>query len=224
MVLTGAGMSTESGIPDFRSAQGMWADVDPMEVASIEAFRRDPVRVWQWYGPRIHGLLVAEPNPGHRALAELERSGHVQAVVTQNIDTLHTRAGSGEVVEVHGSIRRFDCLACAAAVPLDDVLAQLEECDAPVCPLCSAILKPGVVMFGELLPVEAFLRAERLARDAGVLVAVGSSLQVWPVAGLPAATLRAGGALAIVNDEPTGYDDDAALIVRERLCRASRWS
>ena len=220
MVLTGAGMSTESGIPDFRSAQGMWAEVDPMEVASIEAFRRDPVRVWQWYGPRIHRLLAAEPNPGHRALAELERSGHVQAVVTQNIDTLHTRAGSGEVVEVHGSIRRFDCLACGVAVPLDDVLEQLEEREAPVCPVCSAILKPGVVMFGELLPVDPFLRAERLAQEAGVLVAVGSSLQVWPVAGLPAATLRAGGALAIVNDEPTGYDDDAALIVRGRAAEA----
>ena len=115
VVLTGAGMSTESGIPDFRSAQGMWAEVDPIEVASIDAFRRDPVRVWRWYGPRIHGLLAAEPNAGHRALAELERAGHVRAVVTQNIDTLHTRAGSADVVEVHGSIRRFDCLACGAA-------------------------------------------------------------------------------------------------------------
>ena len=220
MVLTGAGMSTESGIPDFRSAQGMWADVDPMEVASIDAFRRDPVRVWQWYGPRIHGLLAAEPNAGHRALAELERAGHVQAVVTQNIDTLHTRAGSADVVEVHGSISRFECLGCGAAVTLDDVLVQLREREAPVCPLCAAILKPGVVMFGELLPVDAFLRAEHLAQEAGVLVAVGSSLQVWPVAGLPAETLRAGGALAIVNDEPTGYDDDAALIVRGRAAEA----
>ena len=192
MVLTGAGMSTESGIPDFRSAQGMWADVDPMEVASIDAFRRDPVRVWQWYGPRIHGLLAAEPNAGHRALAELERAGHVQAVVTQNIDTLHTRAGSADVVEVHGSISRFECLGCGAAVTLDDVLAQLREREAPVCPLCAAILKPGVVMFGELLPVDAFLRAEHLAQEAGVLVAVGSSLQVWPVAGLPAETLAGG--------------------------------
>lgn len=220
LVLTGAGMSTESGIPDFRSAQGIWAEVDPMEVASIDAFRRDPVRVWQWYGPRIHGLLAAEPNAGHRALAELERGGHVRAVVTQNIDTLHTRAGSADVVEVHGSIRRFDCLACGAAVTLDDVLAQLEEREAPVCPLCTAILKPGVVMFGELLPADAFLRAERLAEEAGVLVAVGSSLQVWPVASLPAVALRAGGALAIVNDEPTGYDADAALIVRGRAAEA----
>ena len=220
VVLTGAGMSTESGIPDFRSAQGIWAEVDPMEVASIDAFRRDPVRVWQWYGPRIHGLLAAEPNAGHLALAELERAGGVRAVVTQNIDTLHTRAGSVDVIEVHGSIRRFDCLVCGAAVTLDDVLVQLDEREAPVCPLCTAILKPGVVMFGELLPADAFERAEALARDAGVLVAVGSSLQVWPVAGIPAATLEAGGALAIVNDEPTGYDGDAALVVRGRAAAA----
>jgi NAD-dependent deacetylase len=112
VVLTGAGMSTESGIPDFRSASGIWADVDPFEVASIDAFRRDPLRVWRWYGPRIGGLLEAQPNAGHVALAALERGGHVQAVLTQNIDLLHTRAGSEEVVELHGSIREFRCLAC----------------------------------------------------------------------------------------------------------------
>ena len=216
VVLSGAGMSTESGIPDFRSASGVWAEVDPYEVASIDAFRRDPRRVWQWYGPRIHGLLAAEPNVGHRALAALEQGGHVRAVVTQNIDTLHTRAGSDDVVEVHGSIRRFVCLACGATASLDDVLAQLAVRDAPECSGCGEILKPGVVMFGELLPVDAFARAESLARETGVLVAIGSSLQVWPVAALPADTIRSGGALVILNDEPTGYDDDATLIVRGR--------
>ena len=216
VVLTGAGISTESGIPDFRSTQGIWAEVDPFEVASIDAFRRDPVRVWRWYGPRIHGLLAAEPNAGHTALAALERSGHVRAVVTQNIDTLHTRAGSEDVVEVHGSIARFDCLRCRRTTSLDDVLAQLPHRDAPECAACGAILKPGVVMFGELLPVDAFARAERLVRETGLLVAVGSSLQVWPVAGLPAETLRAGGRLAIVNEEPTELDADAALVVRGR--------
>jgi NAD-dependent deacetylase len=222
VVLTGAGMSTESGIPDFRSAHGMWAEVDPFEVASLDAFRRDPVRVWQWYGPRIAGLLAAEPNAGHHALAALERSGHVRAVVTQNIDTLHTRAGSEDVVEVHGSMRRFVCLACGATAPLDEVLAQLTVREAPECTECTAILKPGVVMFGELLPVDAFVRAEALAREAGVLLAVGSSLQVWPVAGLPSATIRAGGLVAIVNDEPTGYDADATLVVRGRAADVLR--
>jgi NAD-dependent deacetylase len=214
VVLTGAGMSTESGIPDFRSARGLWADVDPYEVASIDAFRRDPVRVWRWYGKRIHSLLGAEPNDGHRALATLEHAGHVTAVVTQNIDTLHTRAGSRAVIEVHGSIRSFRCLACGHAEPLDAVLAQLEHREAPLCPACDEILKPGVVMFGELLPLDAMARAERLARATGLLLVVGSSLEVWPVAGLPGETLSAGGALAILNRDPTPYDERATLVVR----------
>ena len=211
VVLTGAGMSTESGIPDFRSASGLWAEVDPFEVASIDAFRRDPLRVWRWYGPRIRGLLAAEPNAGHRALAALEAAGLVRAVVTQNIDTLHSRAGSEDVVEVHGSIRRFVCVACGAEQGLDAVLAQLEERQAPECAGCGTVLKPGVVMFGELLPAGAMERAERLAREAGLLLVVGSSLQVWPVAGLPEETLAAGGALAVLNRESTPYDGRAAL-------------
>ena len=217
VVLTGAGMSTASGIPDFRSARGMWAEVDPFEVASIDAFRRDPLRVWRWYGPRIDALLAAEPNPGHAVLAALERAGHVTAVITQNIDTLHTRAGSVEVVEVHGSIRRFECLRCQAQeVTLNDVLRQLETREAPECVECGAILKPGVVMFGEILPPGAFERAEQLAREARVLLAVGTSLQVWPVAGLPREALRTGGTLAIVNAEATPYDDEASVLVRGR--------
>jgi NAD-dependent deacetylase len=216
VVLTGAGMSTESGIPDFRSAAGLWAEVDPFEVASIDAFRRDPLRVWRWYGPRIDRLLAARPNAGHEALAALERTGHVRAVLTQNIDTLHARAGSASVVELHGSIASFTCLACGAREQLDAVLAQLRDRDAPLCPACGTILKPGVVMFGELLPVDAFARAERLAREAGVLVVVGSSLQVWPVAGLPSETLSAGGALAVLNEDATPFDEDAALVVRAR--------
>ena len=215
IALTGAGMSTESGIPDFRSAAGMWADVDPFEVASIDAFRSDPLRVWRWYGPRIHGLLAAQPNAGHVALAALERAGLVQAVVTQNIDTLHTRAGSSDVVEVHGSIRRFTCLGCANEELLDAVLAQLQEREAPLCPACGEVLKPGVVMFGELLPAAETARAERLVREAGLLLVVGSSLQVWPVAGWPADALRAGGALAVLNRDETPYDADATVTIRE---------
>jgi NAD-dependent deacetylase len=207
VVLTGAGISTESGIPDFRSPEGIWAEVDPFEVASIQAFLRDPERVWGFYRTRIHSLLEAEPNPGHHALAELERLGLVEAVVTQNIDTLHTRAHSREVVEVHGSIRSAVCLTCGTDEGVDDVLAQLEERPVPQCSTCGSILKPGVVLFGELLPAEAMTRATGLARSAGLMLVVGSSLEVWPVAGLPLEARS----LAIVNRGPTALDDRAAI-------------
>ena len=216
VVLSGAGMSTESGIPDFRSVDGLWAHVDPYEVASIDAFRRDPLRVWRWYGPRVGMLAAAEPNEGHLALAELERGGHVLAVATQNIDALHTRAGSADVIELHGSIRRFDCLACGRVETLARVLLQLEERPAPACPECGSILKPGVVMFGEVLPEQAMARGERLCRETGLLLVLGSSLEVWPVATLPGRTVQAGGVLAIVNLDETPYDGDAELVVRER--------
>lgn len=209
VVLTGAGISTESGIPDFRSASGIWAEVDPFEVASIRAFEREPERVWSFYRQRIHVLREAEPNAGHLAIAELERRGLVRAVVTQNIDTLHSRAGSRDVIEVHGSIRSAQCLGCLWTEPADTVLAQLEEHAVPVCPHCGGVLKPGVTLFGELLPSGAMERATELARTAGLALVVGSSLEVWPVAGLP---LEAR-AFAIVNQGPTALDDQALLKV-----------
>jgi NAD-dependent deacetylase len=209
VALTGAGVSTESGIPDFRSPTGIWAEVDPFEVASIQAFRRDPARVWSFYRQRIDLLRQAEPNAAHHALAELERRGLVEAVVTQNIDTLHSRAGSREVVEVHGSIRSAQCPGCLWAEPADDVLAQFETRDLPSCPRCGEVLKPGVVLFGEILPAGALERATQLARGARLLLVVGSSLEVWPVAGLP---LEAQ-AFAVVNRGPTALDDRALLKV-----------
>jgi NAD-dependent deacetylase len=211
VVLTGAGISTESGIPDFRSATGIWAQYDPMEYATIRAFRRDPVKVWEFYALRFSVLTKAEPNAGHRALAELESRGLVEAIVTQNIDGLHQRAGSRQVLEVHGSIRTASCLECGEQVSLEEVVASLRAGAAPPCPRCGAILKPDVVMFGELLPVAALEQAVDLAREAGVLLAVGSSLEVYPVAGLPEETVAAGGALAIVNRGPTPFDRLAAI-------------
>ena len=213
VVLTGAGMSTESGLPDFRSRVGIWREVDPADVATLDAFRRDPERVWDWYAARIRSFLDAKPNRGHLALAALERAGLVQAIVTQNIDTLHSRAGSVEVVEVHGSIRRAVCLACGTLAALEEVLRQLERAPMPRCHTCGEVPKPDVVLFGELLPLAPFARAERLAREASLLLVVGSSLQVWPVAGLPEETLAAGGSVAVVNREPTPYDGPAALVV-----------
>jgi NAD-dependent deacetylase len=209
VVLTGAGVSTESGIPDFRSPTGIWAEFDPAEFASLPAFRRDPEKVWRFYKPRIAMLTEAEPNAAHVALAALERAGLVEAVVTQNIDLLHERAGTRNLVEVHGSIRTASCPSCGASYPRDDVIALLEDADAPACARCGAILKPDVVFFGELLPAAALERAFELARKASLLLVVGSALEVYPVAALPEETLVAGGRVAVVNKGPTPYDDRA---------------
>jgi NAD-dependent protein deacetylase/lipoamidase len=207
VALTGAGVSTESGIPDFRSADGIWAQFDPFEVASIDGFRRDPERVWEFYGLRLGVLRAARPNPAHLALAQLERAGLVRAVVTQNVDGLHRAAGSRDVVEVHGTIATASCPRCGRREPDPERLLPL-----PRCASCGAVLKPDVVMFGELLPAAEIERATELAQGAALLLVVGSSLQVWPVAGLPEETLRAGGRLAIVNREPTSYDERASFV------------
>jgi NAD-dependent deacetylase len=211
VVLTGAGISTESGIPDFRSPSGIWARYDPQEYASIDAFRADPVKVWSFYARRFRALTEARPNTGHLALAELERTERVRAVVTQNIDLLHERAGSQEVVEVHGSIRTSSCPRCRARYEVDEVLRLLGETDAPRCATCDEVLKPDVVFFGEPLPEAAIGRAYELARSAGLLLVVGSGLEVWPVSMLPEETVCAGGQVAIVNRGPTTFDTHAVL-------------
>jgi NAD-dependent deacetylase len=208
VALTGAGISVPSGIPDFRSpGTGLWANVDPMEVAHIDAWRADPERFWHFYGHRFHALEGKEPNPAHEALVELERRGHLHAVVTQNIDMLHSRAGSEEVVEVHGSIRSAQCLRCLWTEPAAAVLAQLAETPVPACPQCGEPLKPGIVLFGEVLPAGAMERAVQLARGARLMLVVGSSLEVWPVGGLPLEARS----LVIVNRGPTALDDRALL-------------
>jgi NAD-dependent deacetylase len=210
VVLTGAGISTESGIPDFRSASGIWAQYDPAEVATIDAFHADPAKVWQFYGRRLDSLADAEPNDGHRALAQLEARGWVQAVITQNVDRLHTRAGSRRVIDVHGTIGAARCLGCGTVVAADELRALLP---VPACPECGRVLKPDVVMFGELLPENAVAEAVDFASHAGVLLVVGSSLEVYPVAGLPLETLAAGGEVAIVNRGATPFDSRAAVTI-----------
>lgn len=210
VVLTGAGISTESGIPDFRSAGGIWAQYDPTEVANIDALRRDPAKVWEFYALRLGALGQAEPNDGHGALAELEERGWIRAVITQNVDGLHQRAGSRDVVEVHGSLREAECVHCGARVPMEEAVAALP---LPPCPECGEVLKPGVVMFGELLPAAAIRRAQELAAEAELLLVVGSSLEVHPVAALPGATLASGGELAIVNRGRTPWDTEAELVL-----------
>ena len=210
VVLTGAGISTESGIPDFRSPTGIWRRYDPMVYASIDAFHADPAKVWDFYGKRLAALAEAEPNDGHRALAQLERRGWVDAVITQNVDGLHARAGSQRVVEVHGSIRTARCVECGTTISSGEAIALLP---VPRCRMCDAVLKPDVVMFGELLPEAAIDRAIRLASEASLMLVVGSSLEVYPVAGLPLETLAAGGRLAIVNRGATQFDERADVVI-----------
>ncbi len=211
VVLTGAGVSVPSGIPDFRTpGTGLWENVDPMEVAHIDAWRRDPDRFWGFYGERFVSLFDKQPNGAHLALAELERRGLVRGLITQNVDRLHRRAGSERLIEVHGSIEYSVCLGCRGRVPLERVMELLREGDgAPECPGCVVPLKPDVVLFGELLPERAMSEAQELALEADLMVCVGSSLEVYPVAGLPAMTLGGGGRLALVTQGPTPYDADA---------------
>ena len=202
VVLTGAGISVPSGIPDFRTPMtGLWANVDPMEVAHISVWRRDPERFWSFYSQRFAVLDGKEPNGAHRAVVELERRGLVTGVITQNIDGLHAAAGS-DPIEVHGSIRTASCLACGLQFSLAETRARGV---VPLCD-CGAVLKPDVVLFGEMLPDGAMERASELASSAGLMLVIGSSLEVYPVAGLPAETLEAGGRLALVTMGRTPYD------------------
>ena len=212
VALTGAGVSVPSGIPDFRTPEtGLWAKVDPMEVAHISVFERDPERFWSYYRPRFQALGDKEPNRAHAALAELERRGLIEGVITQNIDRLHRAAGSENVIEVHGSIETSSCMECGAAFGLDEVDGLFDERGIAICRKCGGAVKPDVVLFGEMLPIEAIERATELAEGADLMLCVGSSLAVHPVAGLPQLTLAHGGSVAIVTKGETPYDRDAEL-------------
>jgi NAD-dependent deacetylase len=211
VALTGAGISVPSGIPDFRSpGSGLWEKHDPMVVAHIDAWRRDPDGFWSFYSQRFATLTDKRPNEAHLALAELERRGLIRGVITQNIDRLHRKAGTERLIEVHGSIEWSVCLRCGERVQIDRVIALLAKGDgAPRCPTCGAPLKPEVVLFGELLPERALGEAQDLAMAADLMLCVGSSLEVYPVAGLPAMTRGGGGRLALITQGPTPYDSDA---------------
>ncbi|MGN6275746.1 MAG: SIR2 family NAD-dependent protein deacylase [Solirubrobacterales bacterium] len=212
VALTGAGVSVPSGIPDFRTPEtGLWAKVDPMEVSHIDVFEREPERFWSYYRPRFQALGDKEPNRAHEALAELERRGLIEGVITQNIDRLHRAAGSENVIEVHGSIETSSCRDCGAAFGLDRVDGLFDARGVAICASCGGAVKPDVVLFGELLPEEAMARATELAEGADLMLCVGSSLAVHPVAGLPQLTLANGGRLAIVTKGETPYDRDAEL-------------
>jgi NAD-dependent deacetylase len=213
VALTGAGISVPSGIPDFRTpGSGLWENVNPMEVAHIDAWRADPERFWHFYGDRFTTLREKEPNGAHAALVALEEMGRLDAVVTQNIDMLHRRAGTRRLVEVHGTIEHSSCLSCLARYPLDEVRRRLADSlvSVPFCD-CGEPLKPDVVLFGEFLPEGALEEAYALAAGADVLLCIGSSLEVHPIAQLPGVTRGAGGAVAVITQGPTPWDDRATV-------------
>jgi NAD-dependent deacetylase len=212
VALSGAGISVPSGIPDFRTpGEGIWEKVDPMAVATIDAFHQDTRRFWEFYRPRFHALSDKLPNPAHEALAELERRGLLDAVITQNIDLLHRRAGSERVIEVHGSIATAGCTSCVASFELEQVESLFDEDGIATCTCCAGKVKPDVVLFGELLPEDAMGEAREWCARADLLLCIGSSLEVYPVAGLPDLTLANGGRIAIITKSSTSYDSQAAV-------------
>jgi NAD-dependent deacetylase len=217
VALTGAGISVPSGIPDFRTpGTGLWERVDPMEVAHIDAFNEDPARFWSFYGERFATLAGKQPNGAHLALVALERQGRLDAVITQNIDMLHARAGTRKLVEMHGSIATCGCPRCGSRVALQAARELLRAAadGVPRCADCTGALKPDVVLFGEMLAAGPLERARALCEQADVLLCIGSSLEVHPVAGLPALTAAAGGTVAIITQGPTPADELAAVRLR----------
>jgi NAD-dependent deacetylase len=221
VVLTGAGASTDSGLPDFRSRTGLWHNIDPMKLASLTALRRTPVDFYQFYRFRLSKLRDAAPNPVHTGLAALQQAGYIKALITQNIDGLHQAAGARDVIEVHGSLREAVCLDCEGRFTsaLIDVAVQTEA-DIPRCPACGGLLKPGVILFEEALPADAIDRAVAATQRADLFIVIGSSLEVGPVNQLPAMAVQAGAELAILNLEPTHVDDRARWLIRERAAIA----
>jgi NAD-dependent deacetylase len=214
VALTGAGISVPSGIPDFRTpGTGLWERVDPIEVAHIDAFNDDPARFWRFYGERFATLAGKQPNGAHLALVALEQQGRLDAVITQNVDMLHARAGTRRLLEMHGSIATCGCPACGSRVTLEAARELLRSAadGVPRCADCGGALKPDVVLFGEMLAPEPLERARSLCERAEVLLCIGSSLEVHPVAGLPALTVAGGGAVAIVTQGPTPLDELAAV-------------
>ena len=218
IVLTGAGVSTESGIPDFRGEGGIWEKYRPEIYGDIQYFLNDPSKFWEMAKEIAPTLFNAIPNPGHFALAELEKMKLIKAIITQNIDELHQKAGAIIVYEVHGNINRFTCLGCRASYTKEQVFNKLKKSKGspPQCDYCTAPLRPSVVLFGENLPnFEKYMSID-LAKKTEVMLIAGSSLTVAPVCDLPVYTLKGGGRLIIVNDQPTHLDDKAEIVINNK--------
>jgi NAD-dependent deacetylase len=222
VALTGAGISTPSGVPDFRSLNsGLWDKVNPFIVASLHAFRIRPRLFFDWVRPLIGTFVDAVPNPAHLALARLEQMGRLKAVITQNIDNLHQKAGSINVIEMHGHLREATCVRCYDVVPIKTVVERvIQGLDLPRCERCGGILKPNIILFGEQLPFRAVNDARQQARSCDLMLVAGSSLQVTPSADLPFVACEHGAQVIVINQQPTPVDDIASLVIREDVAVA----
>lgn len=215
VVFTGAGISVPSGIPDFRSANnGLWTRFDPIEVVSLTAFHRSPEAFFNWLQPLAVNILNASPNPAHLALADLQKAGRIQTIITQNIDRLHQKAGAVDVIELHGNIEFLVCLNCRCDFPLAEYRASwLEEHTLPRCPRCKELLKPDIVLYEEMLPADAWDQAEDSCRQADLILIAGTSLEVMPAASLPMEGYYHGAKLVILNLSPTPMDHLARAVI-----------
>ncbi|MDQ3465771.1 MAG: NAD-dependent deacetylase [Actinomycetota bacterium] len=219
-VLTGAGISTDSGIPDFRGPNGVWTrDPAAQQMFTLQNYLADPeLRRRSWQNRRAHAAWTAEPNAGHHALVDLERTGRLRALITQNIDGLHQRAGSQSVIELHGTLYGVECLDCDDRTEMSAALARVEAGEEdPPCLRCGGILKSATISFGQHLDTAVLRRAQEAARDCAQFYAIGTSLTVQPAAGLARLAARHGARLVIVNAEPTPYDELADLVIREPI-------
>jgi NAD-dependent deacetylase len=217
VALTGAGISTPSGIPDFRSSGvGLWNRIDPMAIASVRVFQSNPQAFYEWIRPLAKRMMEAQPNAAHIAIATMEKAGVIKTVITHNIDELHHKAGSRHVLELHGSARTATCTGCGRIVPSAQRWKDFVDTgEAPRCSACHALLKPDVVLFGELLPVNTLRHAEGEAKRCDAMLVAGSSLEVYPAAALPGSARRHGARLILVNLQPTGMDPDATVVIHE---------
>lgn len=213
---TGAGISTASGIPDFRSPEsGLWEKANPEKVASIYGFRHNPQAFYDWVRPLAEKTLAAQPNPAHIALYQLEKIGKLKAVITQNIDMLHTKAGNSHVYELHGHMREATCIHCFREYECPPLMQQfMQDGQVPRCSVCAGVIKPNVILFGEQLPYEPLQNSKKAARESDLMIVVGSSLEVAPASDIPLIAKRNGAKVAIINKDATELDPMLDLLIQ----------